>query len=79
MKEFKNMILIKDCAGNILFDGDYRDKMVDHILNKNRCYCDFEDSGMKCCECGDTGYKGDFEVFWQDNTRKDNVYEFINY
>lgn len=35
--------------------------------------------GALCWTCNDTGYWGDFEVFWEDENREDNVYEFINY
>lgn len=69
-----NKIIIKDWTGRILFAGNYKDKLVDKVLDANRCTC-----LEGCKECDDTGYRGDFEVYWQDENRKDNVYEFINY
>lgn len=71
-----NKIIIQDWTGRILFAGNYKDKLVDQVLDANRCNC--LDSST-CKKCGDTGYSGDFRVYWQDETREDNVYEFINY
>lgn len=75
----KNVIVIQDWAGNVLFEGNYQDKEVDQVLDANRCSkCDdFE--GQHCDECDDTGYSGDFEVYWKDSKDKRNVYEYINY
>lgn len=80
-----NIIMI-DWAGNILFEGDRRSPEVDRVLDANRCpYCeDWDLSGVidnpdECVECENTSYIGEFEVFWEDEKRKDNVYEFINY
>lgn len=73
-----NNIIIQDWAGNILFKGDYRDKEVDHVLEANQCRC-YDSDGEYCSSCDGTGYIGDFEVYWQDENRRDNVYEFINY
>jgi len=70
----KNQITIQDWAGNILFNGDYKSKQVDSVLDANRCKCE---SG--CKKCDETGYIGDFEVYWQDRTDKRDVYELINY
>lgn len=78
----KNQIIIKDWAGNILFEGDYRSKEVDKVLEANRCkHCSTltEKENYYCEYCGDTGYEGDFSVMWRDNADKRNVYEFINY
>ena len=69
----KNHIRITDCTGRILFEGHYRSKQVDRVLDANRC-----PSGP-CAECDDTGYIGDFEVNWIDEYREDNIYECINY
>lgn len=74
-------IRIDDWAGNILFEGNYKDKEVDQILEANKCppktcVLDFEG---ECENCDSTGYSGDIEVCWQDEDREDNVYEFINY
>lgn len=70
----KNQIVIQDWAGKILFEGHYKDKEVDEVLDANRCDCDDE-----CDQCDGTGYKGDFEVYWKDESDQRNVYEFINY
>lgn len=80
------VIVIQDWAGNILFEGLYTDKEVDQVLDANRCtFCKdgvpsfMVTKGSICWECDDTGYKGEFEVYWTDEKREDNVYEFINY
>jgi hypothetical protein len=76
----KNHIRIIDWAGNVLFEGHYKDSEVDVVLDANRCSCrmkilpDQED----CQECDDTGYTGDFHVEWCDDDDR-NVYEYINY
>lgn len=69
-------IKITDWACNILFIGPYDDPKVDQVLDANRCDC--EDG---CKDCGNTMYKGDFEITWIDESDKDdcNVYEYINY
>lgn len=73
-------IIIEDWAGNCLFKGDYRDSDVDKVLDANRCSaCAKAPCDDGCPNCDDTGYWGDFEVFWEDEKRKDNVYEYINY
>lgn len=81
-----NNIIIKDWTGKILYDGDSRHPDVDKVLEANRCKNDHDSipsfmylGGAGCWYCNDTGYSGDFEVYWQDETRRDNVYEFINY
>lgn len=70
----KNKIIIQDWAGNVLYKGHYKSNKVDKVLDTNRCSC-----GSECKECNDTGYSGDFEVYWMDENDKRNVYEFINY
>lgn len=82
----KNQIEIIDWAGNVLFKGSYKSKEVDRVLSVNRCkVCkDWSNHGVidnpdECQACDNTGYKGDFEVYWVDGSRTDNVYEFINY
>ena len=78
---FKNKYInIIDWAGNNLLNAEYDSKEVDKILDINRCsYCQDYDDG--CKDCDDTGYTGDFEVSWEDESDKDgcNVYEYINY
>lgn len=75
-----NNIIIKDWAGNELFKGPYTSSEVDKVLSDNRCSCYYEsDEHIFCQGCDDTGYEADFEVYWMDENRKDNVYEFINY
>lgn len=70
----KNIIIIQDWAGNVLFEGKHTDKQVDQILDVNRCNCD-----QGCDKCDHTGFKGDFEIYWKNEKDKRNVYEFINY
>ena len=75
---FKNKyIKIIDWAGNELYHGEYDSPDVDKILDANRCACE----DRTCLECDGTGYIGDFEVLWEDESDKDecNVYEYINY
>lgn len=77
-------IRIDDWAGNNLFIGDFDDPEVDKVLNNNRCPCrelNDKSSDGGCLQCDDTGYIGDFEVVWVDESdKKDcNVYEYINY
>lgn len=71
-------IKIVDWAGNDLFIGDFDDKEVDVILDANRCDCNCTPF---CLKCDETGYIGDFEIHWVDESDKDdcNVYEYINY
>jgi hypothetical protein len=79
-------IRIDDWASNIVFIGPYDDPKVDQVLDANRCDCsgfcnEVKSYGFKCPACDDTGYKGDFEVNWIDESDKEdcNVYEYINY
>jgi hypothetical protein len=73
--EDKLTIIIQDWTGRLLFSGPITDtKIINKVLDTNKCNCDGE-----CDECNGTGYKGDFEVHWQDSTIKANVYEFIDY
>ena len=71
-------ILIDDWVGTQLYLGPYDDKQVDVVLDANRCICDHDEN---CEECGGTGYSGDFEVCWVDESDKEgcNVFEYINY
>ena len=72
-----NRIVIQDWAGNVLFRGDCNSPKVDKVLDANRCTaCDHDDD---CDECNGTGYSGDFEIYWEDNTDQRNVYEHVNY
>lgn len=85
--KMNNNIIIKDWAGNILYEGDKDHPNVDKVLEANRCWVDHDNlpqprtlgRSVDCTACNDTGYATDFEVYWQDASRKDNVYEFINY
>ena len=77
-------IKIIDWTGKVLYLGPYDSDSVDDVLDANRCEnCTMDQLGREdtCEECGDTGYKGDFEVLWVDESDKDdcNVYEYINY
>lgn len=90
----KNHIKIVDWAGNVLFEGHYSDTKVDEVLEANKCP-DCKGDGeiqsarivnglagldaLACQECDGTGYNREFSVYWVDENRKDNVYEFINY
>lgn len=75
MKNYiKDVIVIKDWTGRPLFKGHYKSKDVDRVLDANRCDCE---SG--CKQCDDSGYSGDFQVFWLDESDERNIYEFINY
>jgi hypothetical protein len=71
-------IQIEDWAGNQLFIGPYDSKDVDIVLDANRCKCDADE---ECKTCNGSGYTGDFEIFWIDESDKDgcNVYEYIDY
>ena len=73
-------IKIVDWASNELYVGHYNDKQVDAVLDANRCST-CVGSGSSCKECDGTGYSGDFEVTWVDDSDKHNcnVYEYINY
>jgi hypothetical protein len=75
----KDQIKIVDWAGNVLFEGHYKNKKVDKILDANRCDCSDEGADEECSECNGTGYSGDFEVYWSDDQDERNVYAFINY
>lgn len=57
----KDQIRIEDWAGNVLFEGHYKDKQVLKIMRKNKAPND------------------DIYVFWEDEDREDNVYEFIDF
>ena len=70
-------ILIKDWTGRFLFEGDYRDKEVDKVLDKNKCKC--SDSSEYCLDCDGTGYIGEFSIEWKDDANTENVYEYVNY
>lgn len=70
----KNIIIIQDWTGDVLFRGHYKDPEVDEVLDSNRCGCD-----GGCTVCDDTGYEGDITVCWASSSDKRNVYEFINY
>lgn len=77
---FKNKyIKIIDWAGNELYHGPYDSNEVDAVLDANRCSTCV--ASPVCRECNGTGYSGDFEVIWEDESDKDdcNVYEYINY
>lgn len=71
----KDVIVIIDWAGNILFHGEASSPQVDKVLKANMCkLC--EDG---CENCDFTGYEGDFEVYWEDTNDTRNVYEYINW
>lgn len=74
----KKTIIITDWTGSVLFKGPYDSKEVDKVLDANRCST-CVGSGSPCRECDGTGYSGDFEVTWADETNDENVYEYINY
>lgn len=87
---FKNKYInIIDWAGKNLLNAPYDSPDVDKVLDANRCKdCtddeirgDIEKANHVCPECNDSGYSGDFEVEWEDESDKDecNVYEYINY
>lgn len=73
-------IIISDWTGVILFEGSYKDKEVDKVLDANRCVEKHNDNEV-CCVCNDSGYSGDFEVYWKYRSHDmgENVYECINY
>lgn len=81
----KNNIIIKDWIGNILYEGSYKSKKVDQVLRANYCKCKQckayrrGDGDDYCKDSEYSGYIGDFSISWEDESRKDNVYEFINY
>ena len=83
----KDQIKIVDWAGNILFQGLYWSMEVDRVLKANKCpeckdwstFSAVPENPDECQACDNTGYEGDFEVTWVDQTREDNVYEYINY
>jgi len=74
-------IKIEDWTGKLLFIGPYDDPKVDQVLDANRCKaCNDNNIDELCPYCDDTGYSGDFSVFWIDDANDDlNVYEYINY
>ena len=80
-------IEIIDWTGKVLFIGDYDSPLVDEVLKANRCECyeneptDKNGTDADCKKCDDTGYSGDFEVNWVNESDKNNhsVYDYINY
>ena len=70
-------IIIEDWAGKVLFKGDHNDKDVDKVLDANRCKR--KECIPDCDNCDESGYSGDFSVYWVDSELTTNVYEFINY
>ena len=79
MSTNRDDIIIQCWTGKVLFEGDLNSSQVDAVLDANRCTAKHNDTEV-CYECNDSGYSGDFEVFWKDSTRSnENVYEFINY
>ena len=77
---FYNIIVIEDWTGKTLYAGDYRDPKVNKVLRMNQCLCREEAVKDDSCEvCDDTGYIGDFSIYWLCDTREDNVYEWIDY
>lgn len=85
MGKENNNITIKDWAGNELYNGSYKSKKVDVVLNANRCKCKQCKEYRKgkgndyCTDSNHTGYAGDFYIAWDDETRNENIYEYINY
>lgn len=79
----KDVIVIQCWSGKILYEGHYKDKQVDVVLDANRCDCRHESEVYHeitvCPDCDDTGYSGDFEVYWKDENDERNVCECINY
>jgi len=71
-------IIIEDWTGVQLYFGPYDDKEVDRVLDANRCST-CVGGGYPCRECDSTGYSGDFEIMWVDDSNEENVYEYINY
>jgi len=49
-----------------VFDSDE----LDVVLDANRCSCDYRE---ECQKCDGTGYWGDFEVLWEDESDKDET------
>jgi hypothetical protein len=86
-----DQIRIQDWTGKVLYEGDFDHKDVQKVLKANRCLCrtkkKFKDQSSDgvCLQCDDTGYIGDFEVYWIDDNDeivehdKRNVYEYIDY
>lgn len=72
-------IIIKDWAGNILYQGHYGTGEVDRVLAANRCKHCRRNKNEFCLKCDDTGYSGDFSFSWLDEKDGRNVYEYINY
>jgi len=76
----KNHIKIEDWTGKVLFQGHYKSKEVDRVLDANRCTsCKKSNVNENCEECNGSGYWGDFEISWLDSSNETNVYECINY
>lgn len=85
VKTKNNNIIIQDWTGKILYQGSYKSKQVDKVLEANKCdickkLIELGDESQ-CHMCDGTGYAGDFEVIWENEAdhENDNVYEFINY
>jgi len=79
---FKNKYVnVIDWAGNNLFNGPFDSDELDVVLDANRCNCYGFDYEINCIDCDNTGYVGEFEVLWEDESDKDdcNVYEYVNY
>jgi len=81
-------IIIQDWTGKTLFEGSYLDeKDIDKVLDANRCDCDETMTELQhemevCPSCNDSGYSGDFEIYWKYpdlRDKDDNVYEYTNY
>jgi len=73
-------IVIKDWTGRELFKGPCTSPEVDKVLDANRCKaCLIFENQDHCIWCDDTGYSGDFEVYWLNENDPRNVYEHINY
>lgn len=74
-------IKIEDWTGRLLFEGNYDDLKVDKVLEANRCKHCIVGNREECPYCTETGYSGDFGVYWVDESDKqdENVYEYINY
>lgn len=80
-----NNIIVKDWIGNVLYEGNYNSPKVGQVFRANYCKCKQCKAYRKgkgddyCSDSEYTGYIGEFEIFWSDENRTDNVYEFINY
>lgn len=78
-------IIIQDWTGTQLYFGSFEnDQEIDKVLEANRCkQCHGDDynSEMECDICDGSGYAGEFEIFWVDESDKKghNVYEYTYY